>query len=78
MPESGIDPNLRLAWKNAGGSGFIRTEKGGLRPLLANPKTDDAPLPPRVAEAVERSVDLNPAGRCVTSWWLNMAWNSGV
>lgn len=35
----------------------------GLRPLLANPKTNDAPLPPRVAEAVERAVDLNPAGR---------------
>lgn len=35
----------------------------GLRPLLANPKTNDAPLPTRVAEAVERAVDLDPAGR---------------
>jgi hypothetical protein len=35
----------------------------GLRPLLANPKANDAPLPPRVAEAVERAVDLDPTGR---------------
>ncbi|WP_322965137.1 PepSY-associated TM helix domain-containing protein [Sphingomonas fuzhouensis] len=35
----------------------------GLLPLLAKPKANDAPLPPRVAEAVTRAVDLNPAGR---------------
>lgn len=35
----------------------------GLRPLLAAPKSNDAPLPPRVAEAVARAVDLDPAGR---------------
>ena len=35
----------------------------GLRPLLAHPEANDAPLPPRVAEAVERAVDLDPAGR---------------
>ncbi|MFV0922931.1 PepSY-associated TM helix domain-containing protein [Sphingomonas parapaucimobilis] len=35
----------------------------GLRSLLAHPKANDAPLPPRVAEAVERAVDLDPAGR---------------
>ncbi|CAM3219766.1 MULTISPECIES: PepSY-associated TM helix domain-containing protein [Sphingomonas] len=35
----------------------------GLRPLLAHPEANDAPLPPRVAEAVERAVDLDAAGR---------------
>ena len=35
----------------------------GLRALLAHPRPNDAALPPRVAEAVNRAVDLNPAAR---------------
>lgn len=35
----------------------------GLRALLAHPRANDAALPPRVAEAVNRAVDLNPAAR---------------